>query len=93
MSWLPPSSWLDACGAWGRRLAKRFGIEADYDGQTFHVKGKGSPSPVLDHETSKPEKLDPEVVALFEGLDPDKGDFLIACGWAMAEDLLKLGSH
>ena len=79
--------------AWGRRLAKRFGVEADYDGQTFQVKGKGTPSPVLDHETSRPDKLDPEVVALFEGLNPDKGDCLIACGWAMAEDLLKLGSH
>jgi len=79
--------------AWGRRLAKRFAVEGEYDGQTFQVKGKGSPSPVLDHETSKPEKLDPELVALFEGLDPDKGDCLIACGWAMAEDLLKLGSH
>lgn len=79
--------------AWGRRLAKRFGVEAGYDGQSFQVKGKGSPSPVLDHESSKPEKLDPEVVALFQGLKPDKGDSLVVCGWAMTEDLLRLGSH
>jgi len=79
--------------AWGRRLAKRFGVDADYEGQSFQVKGRGTPSPVLDHESSKPDKLDPEVVGLFEGLNPDKGDCLIACGWAMAEDLLKLGTH
>jgi len=79
--------------AWGRRLAKRFSVEGEYDGQTFLVKGDGSPAPVFDHESSKPEKLDPELVALFEGTNPDKGDCLIACGWAMAEDLLKLGAR
>lgn len=80
--------------AWGRRLAKRFATEGDYEAQSFQVKGTaGSPSPVLDHESSKPERIAPEVEALFEGTNPDKGDCVIAFGWAMAEDLLKLGSH
>jgi hypothetical protein len=30
------------------------------------------------------------VVAYFDALDADRGDSLIAFGWAMAEDLAKL---
>jgi hypothetical protein len=30
---------------------------------------------------------------MFKGVKPQSGDCLIAFGWAMAEDLLKLGSH
>jgi hypothetical protein len=32
-------------------------------------------------------------VALFKGMKPAKGDVLIACGWVMAENLVKLGNH
>jgi len=79
--------------AWGRRLAKRFAIDGTYDEQSFQVKGTGSLASHLDHESLKPEQLDPLVVGLFKGIRPMKGDALIACGWAMAEDLVKLGSH
>jgi hypothetical protein len=45
---------------------------------------------VLDHESLKPEKLDPRCEAFFADVDAARGDSLIACGWAMAEDLAKL---
>jgi hypothetical protein len=79
--------------AWGRRLAKRFAVEGTYDEQTFRVSGKGDLAPHLDHESLKPESIDPDIVAMFTGMRPEAGDCLIAFGWAMAEDLLKLGSH
>jgi hypothetical protein len=76
--------------AWGRRLAKRFGIDANYDERGFVAKGDGSPACILDHETSKPEKIDPQVKALFKDVKPAKGDALVAFAWAMAEDLAPL---
>ena len=79
--------------AWGRRLAKRFGVDAGYDEQTFRVKGAGSIVSHLDHESLKPEAIEPDVAAMFKGIKVNKGDCLIACGWAMTEDLLKLGKH
>jgi hypothetical protein len=79
--------------AWGRRLAKRFAVDATYDQETFVSKGQGSLVSHFDHQSLKPEKLDEAVVGLFNGLQPAKGDVLIACGWAMAENLLKLGAH
>jgi hypothetical protein len=79
--------------AWGRRLAKRFAIEGVYEDSSFIVKGAGSVTPHFDHESLKPEAVDADVVALFDGVNGASGDCLIACGWAMAEDLLKLGSH
>lgn len=78
--------------AWGRRLAKRFGIEnGAYDDRTFTAKGDNAFPLVLDHETLKPEKLDPEVTGYFKKFSAKRGDSLIAFGWAMAEDLAKLG--
>jgi hypothetical protein len=77
--------------AWGRRLAKRFHVEASYDEQTFQVKGNASG--LFDYESLKPESVPADVVALFKGTKPAKGDVLVAFGWAMAEDLLKLGSR
>lgn len=78
--------------AWGRRLAKRFGIEnGNYDDRTFIAKGDGSFPLSFDHESLKPEKLDPAVAPLFKGVNAKRGDSLIAFGWAMAEDLAKLG--
>jgi hypothetical protein len=76
--------------AWGRRLAKRFGVDAEYDERSFVAKGDGNPPCVLDHESAKPEKISAEVRALFEGIDSAKGDSLIAFAWAMAEDLAPL---
>jgi hypothetical protein len=77
--------------AWGRRLAKRFGIDSSsYDDKCFTAKGDGTFPLALDHESLKPEKLDPRIEELFVGIDADRGDSLIAFGWAMAEDLAKL---
>jgi hypothetical protein len=78
--------------AWGRRLAKRFGIEnGQYDERNFVVKGEGDGYPLaLDHESLKPEKLDPDLDGLFEPVDQKRGDALIAFGWALADDLVKL---
>jgi len=73
--------------AWGRRLAKRFGAEGKIDDRTFVVTGDGSPAGCLDHEALKPENLDQDTLPYFAGLDRARGDYLIAFGWAMAEDL------
>jgi hypothetical protein len=78
--------------AWGRRLAKRFGIDnGGYDDRTFVASGDGSFPCVLDHETLRPDSIDRDVAAFFSGLDRGRGDSLIAFGWAMAEYLAKLG--
>jgi hypothetical protein len=79
--------------AWGRRLAKRFGAEGRIDDRTFIVSGDGSASGCLDHDALKPDTLDPEFVQFFDGLNSARHDYLIAFGWAMAEDLAggKLG--
>jgi hypothetical protein len=77
--------------AWGRRLVKRFGIESSrYDERTFVIRGDKSYPEVLDHESLKPEKLDPGFEQFFTPVDEKRGDALIAFGWAMADDLLKL---
>jgi hypothetical protein len=76
--------------AWGRRLAKRFAVEGTYDEHAFRVTGEGGVARALDHEASKPESVDPEVVALFSGVDRSRGDCLVAFGWVLAEDLAKL---
>ncbi len=78
--------------AWGRRLVKRFGVDAErYDDQAFVVTGDSTPPLVLDHESLKPESIDVEVVAQFEVLDCERGDCIVTCGWVMAEELLKHG--
>lgn len=72
--------------AWGRRLAKRFGADGRIDDRSFVLSGSGSPAPVLDFHADNvgsEEDLD----AFFSELDSDRGDCLVAFGWAMAEDL------
>jgi hypothetical protein len=77
--------------AWGRRLAKRFGIDVEsYSDRDFAARGDGVFPLSFDHQTLKPESIDADVAALFADLDPVRGDSLIAFGWAMAEDLAKL---
>ena len=76
--------------AWGRRLAKRFGVDAEYDELEFIATGDKSAACCLDHESSKPEKIDKDVAKLFAPLDPKRCDSLVAFGWAMAEDLAPL---
>ena len=73
--------------AWSRRLAKRFGAEGRIDDRSFVVTGDNSTPGVLDHESLKPESINGEVAAYFSPLKRDQGDYLIAFGWAMAEDL------
>ena len=73
--------------AWSRRLAKRFGAEGRIDDRSFIVTGDGTTPGVLDHETLKPEAIKADVAAYFTPLSSDNGDYLIAFGWAMAEDL------
>jgi len=72
--------------AWGRRLAKRFGAEGKLDDRTFRLKGDGSAAGGLDFSHPK-AKVPDGVHELFEGVDPTRGDRLVAFGWAMAEDL------
>jgi hypothetical protein len=76
--------------AWGRRLAKRFGVDAEYDERGFVAKGDGNTPCVLDHDSAKPEKISDEVRALFKDIDATNGDSLVAFAWAMAEDLARL---
>lgn len=75
--------------AWGRRLAKRFGVDAGYDDKNFVASGSGTFPMVFDHESLKPEKIDVAVAAFFKPVKTKQGDSLVAFGWIMAEDLLK----
>ena len=78
--------------AWGRRLAKRFGVDATYDEQSFVVKEKGQ-SGFIDHESSKPDKIPADKASLFANVNAARGGVLIVHGWTMAESLVKLGSR
>ena len=75
--------------AWGRRLVKRFGIEAaNYDDRAFVVRGDGSVSCLFDYQAPEgTSPVDPSFNQFFDGLDPANGDVLIGFGWAMAEYL------
>jgi hypothetical protein len=73
--------------AWGRRLAKRFGAEGRVDDRTFIVAGDSSPAGALDVEAAKSDAIPSEIAAFFAPLDRERRDYLIAFGWAMAEDL------
>ena len=73
--------------AWGRRLAKRFGAEGRIDDRTFIVTGDGNPAGALDVESAKPESISKDVAAYFTPINRERRDYLIAFGWAMAEDL------
>lgn len=87
-----PSPGVRAVGeerAWGRRIAKRFGVESQYDPQTF-IAGNGQ-SGFLDFITAKPEKIKPAIAALLADVDVEAGDAMVIYGWTMAEDLVKLG--
>ena len=72
--------------AWGRRLAKRFGIEAaNYDDRAFLARGDGVVSCRFDYVSGA--EPDAEVAALFDPLATATGDVLIGFAWAMAEYL------
>jgi len=78
--------------AWGRRLARRFGVDGSYDEQTF-IASNNLQSGFLDHEPAKTDKIKPEVTALFGKIRPTSGAVLVVHGWVMAEDLVKLGAR
>lgn len=87
-----PSPGVRAVGeerAWGRRIAKRFGVESQYDAQTFIA--RNGQSGFLDFITAKPEKIKPAIAALLADVDVEAGDAMVIYGWTMAEDLVKLG--
>jgi hypothetical protein len=75
--------------AWGRRLVKRFGVEAaNYDDRAFVVRGDGEPTCQFDYvapEGTSP--VDAEFGQFFDGVDPANGDVVIGFGWALAEFL------
>jgi hypothetical protein len=77
--------------AWGRRLAKRFAIDAKYDAKSF-IAANGAQDGFLDFESAKPGNLDPTVVELFEKV-PARSGAMVVYGWTMAEQLVKLGKR
>lgn len=78
--------------AWGKRLLKRFGLPMKgYDERAFVARTDDVPPVMLSHEVADADSLDPGVVELFDGVDPADGDLLVAFGWALADDLEKLG--
>jgi hypothetical protein len=75
--------------AWGRRLAKRFGLDGHYDDRGFRVAVKGRKPPVVPVLDASAIKATggAKIVSLVGEVDPCKGQALIAFGWAIAEDL------
>ncbi len=90
-----PSPGVRAVGeerAWGRRLAKRFDVDGQYDEKTFVVRSGGQDG-YVDFESTKPEAVDRARRELFTDVAADNGGALIVYGWTMAEDLVKLGAR
>jgi hypothetical protein len=90
-----PSPGTNAVGeerAWGRRLAKRFDVDADYDARSFTVK-KGGQDGFVDHELLKATDVEATVRAMFDDVRADAGGVKIVYGWVMAEELVKLGNR
>jgi hypothetical protein len=90
-----PSPGTNAVGeerAWGRRLAKRFDVDADYDARSFTVK-KGGQDGFVDHELLKAADVEATVRAMFDDVRADAGGVKIVYGWVMAEELVKLGNR
>jgi len=75
--------------AWGRRLAKRFGIDGHYDDRGFRVAVKGRKPPVVPVLAASTIKATggSKIVSLVGEIDPCRGQAMIAFGWAIAEDL------
>jgi len=74
--------------AWARRLAKRFGNEKGLDDRSFVLTYDANPVGGLDYVVAKaaiPEGAD----ELFKLVKSNRGQRLVAFGWAMAEDLAK----
>ncbi|MDQ6945581.1 MAG: hypothetical protein M3256_04750, partial [Actinomycetota bacterium] len=76
--------------AWARRLAKRFGAEGRIDDRTSVLEGTGDPAIVLDFDCVEADSIDPDIQGFFATLDRNRGDAVVAFGWAMAETLAAL---
>jgi hypothetical protein len=75
--------------AWGRRLAKRFGLEPHFDDREFTIAVKSRKPvcvPVLDASAVKATG-GAKIVSLVGELDATRGKAMIAFGWAVAEEL------
>ncbi len=74
--------------AWAKRIAKRFNVDEYVDEWTFRLKANEEMITGAVNITTKADgNATKEYVALFDGMNPDGGDRIIVCGWAMAEDL------
>jgi hypothetical protein len=73
--------------AWGRRLAKRFGVEGQLDDRVFVLRGDGNPAGMLDYSPRKAPALAVKLGEIFAPVKTSQRDTLVAFGWAMAEDL------
>ena len=73
--------------AWGRRLAKRFGVDGQLDDRVFVIRGDGNPTGMLDFSPRKAPAIAGKLAELFSPVDTSRRDTLVAFGWAMAEDL------
>ncbi len=78
--------------AWGRRLAKRFGVDSSYDQKTFIVSKNGH-SGHLDFESAKPDTVDAAQAEMLAPLSGKDGAAMVVYGWTMTEDLVKLGKR
>src|SRR5690606_36062997 len=73
-----PSPGATAVGeerAWGRRLAKRFGVDRAYDATTFVA--SDVQSGYLDFEAADPSAVKPEVAEMFQAVDVAAGQAMI----------------
>ena len=74
--------------AWGRRLAKRFGISLfRYEDRVFTSRAKKWPPTVLDHASLDSAMGSSEMASLLEGLVRSDGDTVVVHGWARSEEL------
>lgn len=75
--------------AWGRRLAKRYGVEPHFDDRAFKVAVKGRKPPCLPVLDTSPVKATggTKIASLVGQLDASRGQAMIAFGWAVAEEL------
>lgn len=72
--------------AWGRRLARRFGCETHYDDHAFRVAANGISPAILN--TVHVKGGTKAATALFADVDVEKGESVIAFGWACADKLV-----
>jgi len=92
---ITPSPGDDAVGeerAWGRRLARRFGVDKKYEAKTF-IAASGAQDGFMDFESADPSKLDADMVEMMSAVPAAKGGAMIVYGWTMAEDLVRLGKR